>query len=513
MENSNIKRGIYPLSKSLYKVEFFLVLAFFIRILFLFLSKKLNYFSDFSSSLDIKYYEIFANNLFHFNIKGGLPVFVNQLNILIYLLFVPFKFNSYIMRIFFIVLDVFNIYLLYKLSKKLFKKNSLFPVIFYTFFSPFIIYSNYPLGETLVITFLILFLFYMHDNPLLAGIFIAAASLGRGNLIIFLLFYLVYIIIRKEFKWVFVLGIVIVFTPFFLKNLIAFNKPSPISSQGTINLFIGNNNYATGGYIPLFNNNFNMENLNSMKNKHFIQKALNFTIKNPLIAFKLYAKKIYLLFSEYSPPLNLNYYFIKMKIPLLDLFFGFAILFALFFPIVIFDLRGNKELIILELFLIISLLPFFLSLRYKLFISVIPILLIANYKFTKKYIFTTLILFILLNFIPRPFQISYGFTGKYMQIAEIDYNNGRQLIAEKELMNAKKYRIKKNNIGPDLFQPLIYRNNNNTQAYLDTMQKIYLIFRKYKNVSYFENLKNELQYLKNFDPYLYEKFKKIPVKK
>ncbi len=498
MEKNLSKKWIHTLSKSRYEIISVLLLGFILRALFFIVSKKLPYFWNYSASLDVRYYIEYARS-FQF------PIYVNPLGVLFCLPFSLFSDASIIAKVFLIGLDLLNIYLIFSISKKNFEKGKpIIPALIYALSVPFIIYSNYPLPEIIVITFFLLFLLYNERKPLLGGIFLGLSFLGRGNLLIVIFLYILYLILRKKRFLPLLLGIIIIIFPFFLKNLIIEKRFVLTSSQGGINFFIGNNKASNGGFTPIIGFSSDMENLNQLKSHLFVKKGLHFLFYHPIKGFFLYLKKFYLSISEYSPPLNLNYYFIKDRLKFLFFLPGFAFIFSIFFIVLLNARKRHLKFYLLELFLVISILPFFLSMRYKLLLLIVPILFTSLFKVNKKNFLIFSLFFLLLHIIPKPFSYQYGFTGKFIQIAEIEYNNGKKNLAFQTIKRSKKYRKNRYNIGPELFEAMIYRENGDIYNYEMTMKEMVKMIQGKNNFSYKNSFLSEMNILKKTNPILFK---------
>ena len=135
----------------------------------------------------------------------------------------------------------------------------------------FIFYSGLPGKELLLALLLPLaILFYLHfDDPLsgerkrasfvfLAGLVLGYASLTQASVILFPIVLGVYEIIRQTYfrtilskLTVLGCGMVLVISPWTVRNYLVLDAFVPVSTNGGWSLYVGNNPKATGGYLPL----------------------------------------------------------------------------------------------------------------------------------------------------------------------------------------------------------------------------------------------------------------------
>ncbi len=440
--------------------------AFLVRVAFWAFSGKLYNFWDFSSSLDLKYYFVYAEALRHFDLSAAFPLHANPLGVILVFISGIFGHAAVVSKIICILADSMNAVLIFRLASVYRGRPAFLPGLLYVVSAPVIIFSNYPMAETLTNTMILLFL-SNRSKPVAAGIFAGLSVLGRGNLIIFGILYLGYLLIRRKKALLFALGFAAVLLPFFIKNASLHGMPTPVGSQGAVNLYIGNNENATGGFVDAGGTS-DLEGMKGMKGNRYILDSFGFILKHPVRAASLYMKKVFLCFSEYCPPLNLNYYFIKNTMPLLFLLPGFAFFFAFFFANAGAVLKKDAELFWMEIFLIISILPFFLSLRYKLMLLLIPALVLAVPRGRNMLIAG--ILFLALHFIPKPFSYGYAFRGSSVQLAEIMYNRGAKASAKELLEKAGTFGREPGNISVELFRALMAREEGDTALYVFAMK-------------------------------------------
>lgn len=156
-----------------------------------------------------------------------------------------------------VLLDSFTILLLFHLFSWAGSRVQLAASAFWALFPPAILYANFLMSETLFTFFLVLALYFLQKfdeqknvSRLVLGILFGFLLLLKPNFLLFLLFlpYLFY-----KFNWhykkgiVLLVGVLITIAPWLVRNYLHF-KTLTLSTNGGINLLIGNNPNATGAY-------------------------------------------------------------------------------------------------------------------------------------------------------------------------------------------------------------------------------------------------------------------------
>jgi len=234
-----------------------------------------------------------SQHLFSYYILA--PLF---LNILVVLLKIS---NSvFIISIFNLLLNSLQLLLIYKLSVKIFNKNiGTITVLLYIFYLNNLgfIVSNLTelLFGVLVLAALIFYTRKGYLNLLICGLFIGASicvkPVGYTLFLAFILFF-VYTKIKfnKSFPVIwFISGVVIFVSLFGLFNHLHFGRFIYTASTGPINILIGANDNATGGYrddVFKHGNEGYLANGDSMtyseKNDFYTEKSLNWITSNPI---------------------------------------------------------------------------------------------------------------------------------------------------------------------------------------------------------------------------------------
>ncbi len=172
-----------------------------------------------------------------------------------------------------------------------------------------------------------------------AGLFLGAASLGRPNvwLVAVALSLFTVIVLKRQFGWkpLKALGagaLVVALTfalilPVTVRNAVAADDPMLLSSNAGVNLWIGNNENATGYWgVPgdmrdrLFEASRRRAEAAegrllkpSEVSAWWIGRAFDFIGENPGKALGLLGKKALLFFNAYEMPNHLDYYFIRER--------------------------------------------------------------------------------------------------------------------------------------------------------------------------------------------------------
>jgi tetratricopeptide (TPR) repeat protein len=180
-------------------------------------------------------------------------------------------------------------------------------------------------------------------NFALAGLFIGLSAITRPNILAFALFvWLIYIFARPRLDkrklitglvtfYVIVIAVII---PVTVRNYVVGNDLVLVSSQGGVNLYIGNNPYSDGAtaVVPGTRNDwgggyydaiFIAETDEGRKlkpsgvDRYYIKKTLDFFVEEPATAAKLLLWKAYIYTNPLEIANNFDSYYIRSKFPLL----------------------------------------------------------------------------------------------------------------------------------------------------------------------------------------------------
>lgn len=319
-------------------------------------------------------------------------------------------------------------YFIYLSSKKITNNTnaSIITLLLFTLYMPFYAYSFFFL-DTIVHTFLFILTLYtwilLYKKRTLIKIFLSAFItslfiLIRPNTLILIPF--MFLLFLKDFKRKKIKSTIIFYIIlFFFLSLPAIRnyllvKEFKLIVGSSRTLWIGNNPQATGGMF--FGNRWRELNRLSKKegDRVYFKDILNFIFKSPHKFILLKLKKIYLFFSSYEYPNNLNLYEIANYSNILSLLpVGFYIIgpMGMVGFLMYFQKKKNIRLGLLIALLsvgyIISVIIFFVISRFRL--PVIPVFLIfsgyfiveffkMSKKFKKKAVFLLIIFTIFVNF-------------------------------------------------------------------------------------------------------------------
>jgi len=320
--------------------------------------------------------------------------------------------NLLVMRIVQALLGAVNVVLVYILAHHYFNRTVSYIAGFIAMAYPLLIFYD---GEVLIPTFLIFLiligLYLLHADStrktLLAGIVFGLAAITRQNILIFILFFPLFLLIRYKklvLKYLFLFwgGSLLIIIPVTLRNTMILKEPILISWQGGVNFYIGNNPDADGitgippgskkrdwynAYLDLKQNiEQEVDHAVTLSELDLIcyKKGAHFIFHNPIKALRLFIKKFYLFFggfeisSERDIYYSTNYSFLKFilfKIPFLQ--FPFGILFPLSLVGLYYTCNQWHKLFHLLLFIICysaSFILFFVNARYRM--PIIPILIV-----------------------------------------------------------------------------------------------------------------------------------------
>ncbi len=208
-------------------------------------------------------------------------------------------------------------------------------------YAPFLFYSGELLEITLTLFFLALLAWILAREQLAArhlvaaGLCLGLAALGKPNLLILAPVVLVALgflrPLARPARWpwrrglLFAAGIVVVVAPFTLRNKLVGDDWVLISSNGGINLFIGNNPQATGGFQVPTAMQYDLEHSSqrvaaealghaakpSEASRFWASRAWAFLTERPGQALKLVVRKAGLLIGSYEIPNHFNIYFFR----------------------------------------------------------------------------------------------------------------------------------------------------------------------------------------------------------
>ena len=291
----------------------------------------------------------------------------------------------------------------------------------YAIYKPVLFYEQIILSETFMAFFIVLFFFLLiqickkrnYGWWIVSGLVFGFVALLRGNVILFIPVLFIWFIINGYEKskspntifrnsiWKIILfcaGFLISVLPATIHNYLAEKDFVLITSNAGFNLFIGNNERASGFFYlpPQFNWEQDPNGTRTAERalgKSFLkssevsrfwgEKAYKFIRENPTTFIKLLAIKFYLFWGAFEIPQIYNIYETRAFIPILKFpLANYTVIAPLaFLGLIISLFKSDKKRILLVLFVItyiLSLMPFFITARFR--IPIIPVLcLFAGY--------------------------------------------------------------------------------------------------------------------------------------
>jgi len=182
------------------------------------------------------------------------------------------------------------------------------------------------------------------SRQIVAGASFALAVMTRGNLLLFApaaALWLLWRHWRNGGLWsavlrvaVFTAAVILTIAPVTIRNVIVGDDLVLLTSQGGANFFIGNNPYADGasGRPPVLRKHPRFERSDfeyeaeravgrqlkpSEINAYWMAEAKRWLRENPVLAARLWWRKVLLLFNVYEIPDNLDFYFYRRYSPVL----------------------------------------------------------------------------------------------------------------------------------------------------------------------------------------------------
>ncbi len=268
-------------------------------------------------------------------------------------------------------------------------------------YAPFLFYAGELLEITLTMFFLALAAWAMSreklSGPGLVGVgaLLGAAALGKPNLLLLgplLLLHMGFLRpLRRPLAWpwrsglLLTLGVLILVLPFTARNRLVGDDWVLISSNGGINLFIGNNPQASGGFQVPTAMQADLENSSravasralgkelspSETSRFWGGRAWHFMKSRPIEAVALFWRKAGLLIGAYEIPNHFNFYFFRENLaPLLRWpLAGYTLVLPLGVLGLVFGLRRNRAARLAAASLLViaaTVVLFFVTSRYRL---------------------------------------------------------------------------------------------------------------------------------------------------
>ncbi len=330
------------------------------RLLYLFESGDNPFFQGLG--LDARYYDIRAEEILNEGLIGNEAYFMGPLypHLLAALYGIAGR-NLLLVRLLQAIASALVPVLLYRLGVRLFRPTAaLLAAIIAVLYGPFIFYIGSILYTTVAVTLLIWILDRLFENPrkrpyrqrFLTGLLFGLATVGKGNILLFLPF-AAWIIVRGTEnrpvgRWkqaaVFIAGFGLVIGLVTARNFAAGGDFVPLTSNGGINFYIGNGPESSGAYekpkgLDVDNDPTGKGMLEKRLGRPLApdevsriwrDRALDFIRANPGAEAALMARKTVFFFSTFEIPQIESYHFQKRYSMLLRaLFIPFGLLMPL----------------------------------------------------------------------------------------------------------------------------------------------------------------------------------------
>ncbi|MEW6481838.1 MAG: glycosyltransferase family 39 protein [bacterium] len=395
------KKEITIDKKEIIIVSLLLLVALIFRLIYL-SSLKANDPSFYNPPLgtDMLTYDNYAKQILDGTFSNKGPYYYGPLYFyFLALIYKIFGIDPYFPRLIQMILGVLTSFLTYLIAKKVFNKPiGYISLIISILYAMFYIHEGVLLMESLI-TFLntlsIFLLLRIEDNPsykniAFAGISLGLSALARANILLFIPFLLPWMLINSKFKiqnskflryGFLCLIILLTISPATIRNYLVSGRFVLISTNGPVNLWIGNNPYADGEYTypPSHYQKMVDDIVRKKGDGAYIDEVIRFFKNNPKGFFLLQLKKFLLFWQAYEIENNTNYpmqrnYSWLLRLPI---FLGFGSVGILALVGTILSIKSLRRILLLYLFLfsgMLSIVIVFILGRYK--ICFLPIFII-----------------------------------------------------------------------------------------------------------------------------------------
>lgn len=276
------------------------------------------------------------------------------------------------------VLGAVNCVLIYFLGKILMGgRAGIISAMLAAFYSPFVFYTVEILTVTLHSFFFIvisLFIVFaeLKRKPIhwfFAGLFIGILALDRGNILFFVPFCVVWLVLRyrcvlrRMVVYVVSLsaGIILLYSVFYLTYFLVEGNLKPRRVPVTLHIYRGNAIGATGKYVDIKE----LEKIGEDKTTLF---ALRRQIqREPAAWLRLMLRKAFYTINDYEIPNNVSFEYTRARIPFLRYLLRFGIIapFGFMGFVVLSRSKVFRLLILLSLSWMLTLTIFFVTSRYR----------------------------------------------------------------------------------------------------------------------------------------------------
>lgn len=389
------------------------VFAFLLRMVYLLQIKSNPFFENLS--LDPLFHDLWAQSIAQGNWLGeGVFFRAPFYPYFLALMYKIFGHDLFLARLLQHLIGSFSVVVVYLLARRVFDRRV--AVISGLLAATYWIFMHFE-GELLLDFWLVFFgplllllLYRAKDTPgflnwFLAGVILGLFSITRPNILIFVPFILIWILIyfRKTTSWLtcfkfWILvgfGTALIVLPVTLRNYLIGKDFVLISSQGGINFFIGNNPYADGtsAVVPGLGDDWDYADAvvlaeqelgqklkPSQASNYFYKRGWDFIFKEPEKSLPLLWKKFYLFWNRFEVSNNQNTYFFQRYSSLLRILpVGFWVIGPLSLLGIVLSLTNFRKYSLLIFYLfsyMLTVVLFFVADRFRL--PVIPILIILS---------------------------------------------------------------------------------------------------------------------------------------
>ncbi|UCE66849.1 MAG: tetratricopeptide repeat protein [Candidatus Zixiibacteriota bacterium] len=320
--------------------------ALALRIIY-FLQVRSNYPGWDTPTIDPLYHDLWAKQIASGNILGTGPFFRAPLYAYflgaIYAIFGPSLTAAKIVQH---IIGAFSCSLIFLFSDRYFnRKTAIISGLISAFYWVFIYFEDELLLDSLLILLAVILIWLLvraFEKPdlkrfLLSGIILGLAAITRPNFLVMLpvaaiwVFYAFKLDIKEKIVRLLVLtaGCAVIISPVTIRNILVGDDMVLIASQGGINFYIGNNEYATGStaVMPEFGptwqyadceylakletGKIGKEMKQSEVSAFYYKKALEFILNKPAEWIYLMTKKLSYFWNSYEISNNQNLYFFR----------------------------------------------------------------------------------------------------------------------------------------------------------------------------------------------------------
>lgn len=392
-------------------VIFFIIfaIAFVFRLIYLHQLSHTYFFKPFKGGYDDFVFDTWAREMLKGNWAGDLSMILYRMPLYAYFLWFVYYLlghNYWAVYIIQAAMGALSCGLVYLIGSRLAGKAAGAAAgLLYAFYGVSLYYMGMLVGETLSVLIccaaVLFFLSFQEKGGLwrlfLGGLLFGGGMLTRGNMLVvfpFLLLWLIWIYGRRSlgktglYCAILSLGVMLAVIPITIRNYIYTKDIVPISSQGGINIYIGNSYGADGKFRAIKGIGSNLEHMIPASVKIAEEKTgkalkpsqvSDFWVKETLRSVNehggiwfiapLMIKKAFLFWSAYELPDIWDYYFVKQYLPALGFAFAtFALIASLAFAGMYLSWKRRREFSVIYAFVIgymISLVLVFINSRYR----------------------------------------------------------------------------------------------------------------------------------------------------